>query len=137
MAMESQAQEVAARWVRVLDFERVDSELGEFYAGERARVVAEFEAGQAQAFLVSGEGYGGLMLLRFERRLSDRALQLHIVTMKGEGMQNSRADLARVARAAGAVAITSDCEDVPIIRMFGRDGWKVEACRMRLDLENE
>lgn len=134
MAVEAPEKIASAQWVRVLDFARVDSALGEFYAGERERVRQEFDAGEAQAFDVSGPGYSGLVAMRFERRLVDGALQLHIITTRGEGMQHARADLARLAKSAGAVALTSDCEDVAIIRMFARDGWTVESCRMRLDL---
>jgi len=121
--------------VRVMDFPSVDAALGEFFAGERERVVSEFESGQAQAFAASGPGYGGLILLRFERRLVDGALQCHVITARGEGTLIAMADLSRIARQAGAVAITSDASDASVIRMYARAGWEVESCRLRLELE--
>lgn len=132
--MEAQKVTEAARWVRVLDFARVDAEIGPFFEGERARVVAEFDAGQAQAFDVSGPGYSGLVALRFERRLLDGALQVHLITMRGRGMEKARDDLRRVARQAGAVALTADAEDFGVLRMYQRAGWRVEAARVRFDL---
>lgn len=131
--MEAQAVE-PARWVRVLDMARIDSELGALFAGERDRVLSEFAAGNAQAFDVSGPGYAGLIAVRFERRLIDGALQLHFITARGEGMANARADFARVARQSGAVGLTADAEDFGVLRMYQRDGWRIESARVRLDL---
>lgn len=117
-----------------MDFARVDEALGDFYAGERARVLREFEAGQAQAFEVTGPGYAGLVAIRFEKRLLDGALQCHVITASGHGTMKALGDLARIAKQAGAVAITTDAEDLGIIRMYGRGGWDVESCRLRLEL---
>lgn len=131
--MAVEAQEVA-RWVRVEDLARIEAEIGPQFAGERERVLAEFAAGQAQAFDVAGPGYAGLIAVRFERRLSDGATQLHLITAKGSGMEHAHADLRRVARRAGAVALTADAESFGILRMYQRAGWSIEAARVRLEL---
>lgn len=138
-ALVVEAQKIEpARWVRVHAFAAVDAALGAFYAGERERVRREFVAGQAQAYDIRGDGYAGLVALRFERRLIDGALQCHVITASGDGMmQAGMADLARIAKQAGAVAITSDASDVSVVRMLARDGWKIEDCRLRLELNNE
>lgn len=132
--MEAQEITEAARWVRVLDFARVDAELGEFFAGERMRVVSEFKDGRAQAFDVSGPGYSGFLLLRFERRLIDGALQVHLITAKGRGMKNAQDDLLRIARKVGAVRVTVDIEDFAVMRMYQRAGWGIESARVGLGL---
>lgn len=118
----------------MLDFQHVAAELGAFFAGEFERVTAEFAAGQAQAYSIAGPGYSGLVLIRFEARLSDGAKQLHVVTAKGEGLALARADLARVAKASGAVALTADAEDFGVLEMYRRDKWRVESARVRLEL---
>lgn len=120
--------------MRVLDFARVDAELGPGFAGERMRVVSEFKDGRAQAFDVSGPGYSGLIAIRFERRLIDGHLQVHLITAKGRGMKNAQDDLLRIARKAGAVRVTVDVEDFAVLRMYQRAGWGVEAARVRFDL---
>lgn len=135
--MEAQKIE-PARWVRVHDFALVDGWIGDFFAGERERVMREFAAGQAQAYEVSGPGYAGIVALRFERRVIDGALQCHVITARGENMhKGALADLARIAKRAGAVAITSDVSDVSVLRMLARDGWALEDCRMKLGLTDE
>lgn len=129
--MEAQA---VARWVRVEDMGRIDAEIGPLFAGERERVLSEFASGQAQAFDVSGPGYAGMVALRFERRLSDDAIQLHLITARGTGMEHAHRDLQRVARRAGAVALTADAESFGVLRMYQRAGWGIESARVRVEL---
>jgi hypothetical protein len=127
-------EKTLARWVRVLDWTRVDSEIGAQFAGERERVMDEFKAGQAQAFDISGPGYAGLIAVRFERRLSDGALQLHLITARGSGIEKAYQDLRRVARKAGAVALTADAENFGVLRMYQRAGWGIETARVRVEV---
>jgi len=137
VAVEAQKVE-PARWVRVLDFSAVDAAIGKFFAGERERVKREFEAGQAHVYEVRGPGYAGIVALRFERRVIDGALQCHVITARGENMHcGGMADLARISKRAGAVAITSDVSDISVLRMLARDGWELEDCRMKLGLTDE
>lgn len=123
-----------AQWLRVWDLARVDSELGPLFEAEREAVITEFQAGAAQAFHAVSDAYDVWMLLRFEARDHDGALQCHIVAIKGEGIDAGRSQLAALAKQAGATALTCDAYKVGVIRLHSRAGWEVENCRMRLEL---
>lgn len=133
--MEAQAEvKPRAVWQRMRSFADVDEAVGDLFAGERERVNSEFEAGTAQAFYASGPDYSGWVVLRFERRVVDGTLQCHIIAIQGEGLDAARDDLCRLAKKAGAVAVTCDTEENAITRMHMRAGWKIETCRMRLEI---
>lgn len=115
-------------------FAAVDEAIGALFAGERERVKAEFLSGMAQAFEASGPDYSGHIVIRFERRKIDDALQCHVIAIQGEGLDAAREDLIRLAKKAGAVAVTCDTGENGITKMHMRAGWKIEMCRMRLEI---
>lgn len=135
MAVDAKTQvKAAAVWTRMQSFADVDEAVGDLFAGERERVHSEFEAGTAQAFFASGPDYSGWVVIRFERRVIDGALQCHVIAIQGEGLDAAREDLIRLAKKSGAVAVTCDTEENAITRMHMRAGWTIEACRMRLEI---
>ena len=123
-----------AQWLRIWDFERVEDELGDLYAGEREAVTEEFEAGLAQAFHAVSEHYEVWLLVRFETRNFDRALQCHVIAIRGRGIEAGRAQLVKLVKQAGCIALTCDADKVGIIKLHTRAGWEIENCRMRLEI---
>lgn len=91
---------------------------------EKAR--ADVESDRAELLAVTGEGYGGWLLLELRRGPGGMVAWVH--AFAGFGAAEGLRDLERVAREAGAVALVCQAETPVLWRLYRRIGW-IETAR--------